>query len=289
MSKKLAVLFILLAFVLPSFSWASDFPQPTGFVNDFAGVFSDGFRQELEQNLEDFEKKTSAEIAVVTIKSLGDYTIEEYAVRLFEDWKIGKKKKNNGLLLLIAEEDRQVRIEVGYGLEPIITDGRAGRIIREEMAPYFKKEDYDQGVRLAIAQIKDYIQSGEPPKGVEAVEEKAGQFLPVFLIGLFVLVWMAAFLGRTKEFYTGGILGGLLGGFFGLLLGGLLIVFFLAVLFGLLGLILDFIFSRNYQKLKAKGKPTGFFPSWGGFSSGGKSFGGFGGGSSGGGGASGSW
>ncbi len=90
-------------------------------------------------------------------------SLEDYAVRLFEDWKIGKKGKDNGLLILIAQEERKIRIEVGYGLEPIITDGRAGRIIREQMQAPFREENYDEGVKLAVEKIQEYIRSGEPP------------------------------------------------------------------------------------------------------------------------------
>lgn len=261
---------------------AAGFPRPAGYVNDFAGLFSPDFREELEKELSDFEKETTAEIAVVTIESLDDYSVEEYAVRLFEEWKIGKKEKDNGILLLIAKQERKIRIEIGYGLEPVITDGRAGRIIREEMRPSFKKENYEEGVKLAVAQIEDYIRTGEPPKGSEAAQETFSNFLIALFLSGFFLVYLTAFLGRTKEFITGGIIGGLLGGFLGWLMGGLLAILGLIVAFGALGLIFDYIFSRNYRKLKVAGKPTGFWASRGGFS-------GFGGGSSGGGGASGGW
>lgn len=284
-------LIILLALFLPFRVLAADFPSPAGYVNDFAEMLSPDFRGELEKDLKDFENETTAEIAVVTIEALNDYSIEEYSVQLFEQWQIGKKEKDNGILLLVSQKDRKMRIEIGYGLEPVVTDSRAGRIIREEMRPNFKKEDYDQGVKLAVEEIKGYIRSGEPPKGAEATQETISSFFVFFIIGAMILVWITAFLGRTKEFVTGGIIGGFLGGFFGLITGSFLAT---TVLFGIIGLLLDYIFSKNYKKLKAAGKSTGFWSSWGGFSSKGSSrssggFGGFGGGSSGGGGASGGW
>jgi uncharacterized protein len=286
----IAGLFLFFLF-LPFWVLAQDFPSPVGYVNDFAGMLSGDFKEKLEKDLGDFEDETTAEIAVVTIETLGDYSIEEYSVRLFEQWQIGKKEKDNGLLLLISQEDRKMRIEVGYGLEPVVTDGRAGKIIREEMRPNFRNENYDRGVSLAIEKIKGYIRSGEPPKGEEAVQETVRNSFIFFIIGGIILIWVTAFLGRTKEFITGGIIGGLLGGFFGWIAGAFL---GMTVLFGAIGLLLDYIFSRNYKKLKAAGKSTGFWSSWGGFSSKGNShssggFGGFGGGSSGGGGAGGSW
>lgn len=288
--KRWLFLALLLIFVFPFRVLAAGFPEPVGYVNDFAGIFSGEFQKSLEEELSHFEKETTAEIAVVTIESLGDDSIEEYAVRLFEEWKIGKKEKDNGLLLLVAVKERKVRIEVGYGLEPIITDGRAGRIIREKIVPNFKKENYEEGIKLAVEEIEDYIRKGEPPKGAEATQEKLSSFFIFILLGSLVLVFIMAFLGRTKEFVTGGIIGSLLGGFLGWLSSGLISILGLAVIFGAVGLVLDYIFSKNYRKLKKAGKPTGFWASRGGFSSKGtSSSGGFGGGSSGGGGASGGW
>lgn len=270
---------------------AIDFPEPMGYVNDFAGMLSSSFRERLEIDLQNFEKETTAEIAVVTIDSLEGGSIDEYAVRLFEQWGIGKKEKDNGLLILIAKEDRQMRIEVGYGLEPIITDGRAGKIIREEMRPAFREENYDQGVKLAVDQIKGYILSGEPPTETEVVQSKALGFLPWIVFGVILLIYFSSFLARSKRFWPGGIVGGVLGSILGLIIGTFLAFLLLALGLGLLGLLLDFILSRNYKKLKKAKKPTGFWRSLGGFSSGGGGggFGGFGGGSSGGGGAKGGW
>ncbi len=285
-------LFILGFFLIVSSVLAIDFPQPVGYVNDFAEILSPTFRQSLETDLAEFEKETTVEIAVVTINSLEGNSLEDYAVRLFEDWKIGKKEKDNGLLLLIAKEERQIRIEVGYGLEPIITDGRAGRIIREQMRDAFREEDYDQGVRSAIEKIQGYIRSGEPAPETDEAAENLPPLVFFLIITFLVFIYSSAFLARSKSYWAGGVIGGILGTIIGLIIGSLLAIVFSALGLVLLGLILDYILSKNYKKLKKKGKSTGFFSSWGGFSSGGGGgggFGGFGGGSSGGGGASGSW
>ena len=286
------VLGLFLLFVFPLRIFAFEFlklPEAEGFVNDFAELLSPAFRQKLEADLQNFEKETSAEIVVVTINSLEDNSIEDYAVRLFEDWKIGKKGKDNGLLILIAKKERKIRIEVGYGLEPIITDGRAGRIIREQMKPAFRNNDYEVGVLAAVVQIEDYIRSGQPPTGIEKAQEEVRGILPLLIFAFFIFIYFASFLGRTKEFWPGGIIGGILGAVLGIIAGTILAFFLLVIGIGFFGLLLDYVLSRNYKKLKAAKKSTGFWSSWGGFSSGGRSFGGFGGGSSGGGGASGSW
>ncbi|MBU3957373.1 YgcG family protein [Patescibacteria group bacterium] len=286
-----ALLFLLLGIFLVTLpAWAQDFPKPAGHVNDFAEILSSSYRQSLEQELNDFENETTAEIAVVTINSLEGNSIEDYAVRLFEDWKIGKKEKDNGLLVLIAKEDREIRIEVGYGLEPVITDGRAGRVIREQMRPAFREENYDQGVELAVKQIEEYIHSGEPPAGAEAAQEKAALALPLIIFSGIILIYISSFLARSKRFWPGGVIGGVMGGILGLIIGTIISLVLLAVGLGLFGLLLDYILSKNYKKLKKAKKPTSFWGSWGGFSGGGGGgFGGFGGGSSGGGGASGGW
>jgi len=290
---KFLLLFLLGFFLVALPVWAQDFPEPVGYVNDFAQILSPSYRQSLEQELVDFDNETTTEIAVATIDSLEDNSLEDYAVRLFEDWKIGKKEKDNGLLILIIVEERQIKIEVGYGLEPLITDGRAGKIIREQMRPAFREDNYDQGVEVAVGQIKDYIRSGEPPTGAEAAQEKTTSALPLIIFAGIILIYISSFLARSKRFWPGGVIGGLFGAIFGIIIGGILTVILSAFGLGLIGLILDFILSKNYKKLKKKKKKTGFFSSWGGFSGGGGGggggFGGFGGGSSGGGGASGGW
>ncbi len=113
--------------------------QPRGFVNDFAGVLSDSRQRQLEMRLREVEQKTGAEVAVVSVADLQGGELEDFAVRLFERWGIGKKGEDNGLLLLIVTEPRRARLEVGYGLEPAIPDARAGRILDESVMPYLDK------------------------------------------------------------------------------------------------------------------------------------------------------
>ncbi len=115
-----------------------NFPEYQGFVNDYAGLLSPAVKTQLDAKLSQLEKDTTAEVAVVTVKSLEGDSVDDYAVRLFEKWKIGKKDKDNGVLFLVALDDRKMRIEVGYGLEPLITDGRAGRIRDNDVIPRFK-------------------------------------------------------------------------------------------------------------------------------------------------------
>ena len=138
-----------------------DYPDYVGYVNDFAQILDSDSVYDLETLIADIEEETRAEIAVVTIDSLEGITIEEYAAELFEKWGIGKADEDNGLLILISLMEREVRIEVGYGLEGVITDLEAGRIIEEIIVPDFKNEEYDSGIYKAVAVISNQIYGEE--------------------------------------------------------------------------------------------------------------------------------
>ncbi len=278
---------------------AQNFPDYMGFVNDYAGLMSMQGKQALEARLTQLEKDTTAEVAVVTIKSLEGYSIEDYAVRLFENWKIGKKGKDNGVLLLVALDDRKMRIEVGYGLEPIITDGRAGRIRDDDVIPRFKNNDYESGIVAGINSVEKYIRDGTPPAPLEEnpVKSMFGNFVAVFIILTIITVYLSGFMARSKNIWLGGIWGAIAGVVLGLSIGGIAALVIMPIIFSTLGLGTDALLSRNYQKQVATGKSTEWHRTWGGFwgsggfggGGGGGGFGGFGGGGSGGGGASGGW
>jgi uncharacterized protein len=281
--------------------FAQNFPQYQGFVNDYAGLLTAQNRSQLEARLSQLEKDTTAEVAVVTVKSLEGDTIEDYAVKLFEKWGIGKKDKNSGVLFLVALDERKMRIEVGYGLEPIITDGRAGRIRDNDVIPKFKKGDYEGGIIDGVSAIEDYIRKGTPPAPLEdnPVRNTFGSWVFAFIVMSVITVYLSGFMARSKSIWLGGIWGAIAGAVIGLAVGGIAALVALPIIFAGLGLGTDFLLSKNYQKQAASGKPTQWHKTWGGFggfgggssggSGGGGGFGGFGGGMSGGGGASGGW
>lgn len=233
------------------------FPKPIGYVSDFAGVLSSGTARHLEMLIDYMKQKTGAEVAVVTVKSIAPYTIEDYAVRLFEAWGIGEKGKDNGLLILLALSEKKVRIEVGYGLEGAITDGTAGEIIRRTMVPSFKEGEFDTGVLSGTEAVLHLIANEYNVAVPEGLTFKSNPSLkpktetPSF--------------GKKILFS---------------------IFFFLIIIFlfrsGLWPLLFfGFPFSGGYR-----GGGRGWSGGGGGFGGG---FGGFGGGLSGGGGASGGW
>jgi len=129
------------------------FQKPTGYVNDFAGILPPNKKQAIELHISDYHHKTGTEIAVVTVSSLEGQSVEEYANRLFREWGIGQKGKNNGLLILIAVKEHKTRIEVGYGLEPKLTDGFCGDVIHNEMVPQFKQGRFAEGIHDALNAI----------------------------------------------------------------------------------------------------------------------------------------
>ncbi len=290
----LAVFFIFL--VLPASTKALEIPEPQGFVSDYAGVLSQDQRNSLETKLKSYEEQSTNEISVVTIKSLEGGDIDDLAVRVFEKWKIGKENKDNGILLIAAVDDRKMRIEIGYGLEPFVTDGDAGEIIRDKIAPKFKAGDYYGGIEDGVDGIIGQIQSPiSGPKDFSKVFSIVGLIFGnlEFVAFIFILaIYLFSYMARTSSFWLGGVIGGLIGVIIGAVFVSFVIGIVGSIFFGILGLVLDFLLSHNYKKLQKAGYRTDWISTKGGFwgsSGSGVGFGGFGGGSSGGGGASGSW
>lgn len=190
------------------------FPTPTGYVNDFASVLDEAAEAYLETFLHTLERETSAEIVVVTVTSLEGMTIEEYANRLFADWGIGQAQQDNGVLMLVAPDDRTVRIEVGYGLEPILPDGLAGEIIRTEIIPEFRSGNYPRGIGRGLNRISQIVR-GDPEAAARATSLNTANDLPPawFIIPFFasfvVFGSFAAGLGWRTQTYGPLLAGGL--------------------------------------------------------------------------------
>ncbi|RPJ63045.1 MAG: methanol dehydrogenase, partial [Dehalococcoidia bacterium] len=230
-----AVLIVPLGTVLAA---AQNFPELKGYVNDYAGVMTLQGKAQLEARLSQLEKDTTAQVFVATIKSLEGNEIQDYANRLFEAWKIGQKDKNNGVLLLVAPDDRKMWIEVGYGLEPIITDARAGRIRDDNIIPAFKEGDYEKGIIDGAAVIEDYIRKGTPPAPLEEnpVKNIFGDWIVAFFILSIITVYMSGFMARSKSVWLGGIWGAIAGALIGLAVGGIAALIIGPIIFAALGL-----------------------------------------------------
>ncbi|MDO8493209.1 MAG: TPM domain-containing protein [bacterium] len=284
------IVLLLLFFPVLLFAYASP-GKPAGFVNDFASVLSGQDKTDIEAKLSQFEKDSSNELSVVIIKSLNGDTIENYAVNLFSEWGIGKEGKDNGILLLIAIDDRKMRIEVGYGLEGALTDIQSDLIINNTLKPAFQQADFYGGINRATADIISATKGEYAAPTDIGTRALYGMDLPnILFYGFFIVIWLTSILARSKSWWAGGVIGGLIGVVASLLLGFFYTGLISLILFIPFGLLLDFLVSRAYQK----GVATGYYPWWigggphdGGWGGGG--FGGFGGGHSGGGGSSGDW
>lgn len=185
-------------------------PEPPRLVNDFAGILSSSENTGLENRLEQFARETSTQIVVVTVSDLEGYDPGDYAFRLGEKWGVGQQGKDNGLVILVkpktGQEQGRIFIATGYGLEPVLPDAVVnGTIIDKEMIPYFKANDYYQGLSRGIEVIMEITRGEYTAEQYRQnnAEESAG--LP-FVIILFVLFFVIIPLlrGRSKRFYSPG-------------------------------------------------------------------------------------
>ena len=148
-----AILLCLCAIACPAVVLAADVPYLSGRVVDDAEILQPATRDRLSTELKAHEQATGNQIVVLTVPTIGDEGIEEYATRVFENWKLGQKGKDNGVLVIVVPKDRKMRIEVGYGLEGTLTDVAAARIIRDVMTPRFRAGDYDNGLTEGVAAV----------------------------------------------------------------------------------------------------------------------------------------
>jgi len=282
---------IVMLLLLPHLACAIEVPQLRGRVNDYASMLSPGAAGRLEQQLADFEKSDSTQIVVLTINSLEGESLEGYSIKVAEAWHIGQTKLDNGAILLIAKHQTKVRIEVGLGLEGVLTDLVSGRIIRGDMSPHFKNNDYDTGISAGVSSIMQVVR-GEYKAQPRDLKQGKKSASPVVTLLVFLLV-AVVFLGSFSKFLGGaaGAAGLPLIGFLTFPGLGVVVLALLGTAGFVLGLVVTFMFgSGGHGSAGGFGGPF-IGGGFGGGSSGGGGFGGFsgGGGSFGGGGASGDW
>lgn len=320
MKKISAWVLLLVLLAMPRAAMAIEIPYLTGRVNDNAGILSEQARQSLSEQLKAHEERTGNQVVVLTTPSLQGESIEDYANQVFNEWKLGQQGQDNGILIVVVPDERRMRIEVGYGLEPTLTDLQAGRIIQDIMAPRFREGDYDAGITDGAMAVMLVLEGQELPESVYQDESSGSSFSglselesPDMPLGMRILI--GAFIFGIIGLFT--IIGIMTPGF-GWFLYLFLIPFwamFPIVVVGTKGALVLFIiyligypasklyirttpwFKKAKNDLRTKGKASigGFSFSSGSsgssWSSGSSSSGGFsgGGGSSGGGGASGGW
>lgn len=181
--KKSIVLALLLVVFVPSL-FALEVPAWTGPVNDLAQVMTDQQRQELTDYLTNLNNQTGIQMAVLTVPSLEGDSIEDFSFRTASAWKLGQEKEDNGALLVVSEGDRELRIEVGYGLEGLLTDAKSGLIIRNVITPHFRNGDYGTGIVEGIKNMVGVATEDAQLISAEMTEEEGldGQSLVVAII-----------------------------------------------------------------------------------------------------------
>ena len=295
-AARAILLALLVGWILPAFA---EVPVPplTGRVVDTTGTLSPGDIASLTQTLADLEKRKGSQVAVLIVPTTGEETIEQFSIRVADAWKIGRKKIDDGALLVIAKNDRHLRIEVGYGLEGVLTDATTRRIIDEDITPKFKAGDFADGVAAGLNRMIGLIDgeklpAPEPERWQEPnLFNQIDPFNPFVIVGIFVLgSFLRTMLGRLLGAAATGVVVGVFAWMAAGSLGAALLLAIIAVVVTLLAGSWGWGGPGGYRR---GGWPGGGYggswPGGGGRSSG--DDGGFSGrgGGFGGGGASGSW
>lgn len=265
-------------------------PKLTAHVVDLTGTLSAPEREALDAKLRAFEAARGSQVAVLVVPSIGSETIEEFAGRVTDEWKLGRKAVDDGVLFVIAKQERRMRIHTGRGVQGTLTDALSKRIISELVAPAFRNGDFAGGIEAGVGAIMKAVEGEALPLPKQEAPHKAHNVFSsdFFWFGLFLMAMVAMALRRMLgRFFGAGLTSGIAG----------LAAWFIfgSLIFGLGGALVAFLFT-----LFAPGAMvSGLRPGWGGgFSSGGGGGGGDfgggggfsgGGGSFDGGGSSGSW
>lgn len=261
---------------------ALQFPALTGRVVDEAGILSPQAEAEISAQLAAHEKATTNQVVVVTVKSLQGDDISDYGYQLGRQWGIGQKGKNNGVLLIVAPNERKLRIEVGYGLEGVLTDAESRMIIERVIKPYFKQGDYEQGIRAGVgailAALGGEFQAPPPPTAASDGQGMYGLLIAALFVGQFLFGALARRATTGKRFVAAGVFG-TIAGVIAWLFAGLLVALVIAVVVFLFMLLAGGRMGPGGAGYGNWG--SGGWGGGGGFSGGGGSFGG--------GGASGDW
>ena len=203
--KKILFFFIFLNFLfIPSQVLAFETVKPTTnfYVNDYANILSEETENYIMKNSVSLDSQTKSQIVVVTVPNLDGASLEEYATRLFREFGIGDKEKNNGLLLLLALEEREMRVEVGYGLEGILPDGKTGRFQDQYMIPYFKENKFDEGMLNGYKAFFEEITNHYEYKGIVEKPTETNKNLDKVINIFYIIIFILAATGQLGMFGT---------------------------------------------------------------------------------------
>ncbi len=203
MFKKLALILISIFCLSVSIVWALEVPaKPVSRVNDNAGMFSSQAVLEMSETLGNFEAQKGIQIVVATFPSLEGDSLEDFSIRLAEKWKIGQKGQDNGLIIVIFKNDRKVRMEVGYGLEAVLTDALCSQIITQNIVPHFKQENYDAGIKSAVTAILGILSEERSGRVAQSQPVKSITLIIILIIVFIVIIVIN--LGGGSWFSLGG-------------------------------------------------------------------------------------
>ena len=180
------------------------FPPLTGRIVDDARILSADDKRQIEATLKELEGKSSDQIVVYTAPSLQGYEIEDFGYRLGRFWKIGQAGVNNGILLIVAPNERKVRIEVGRGLEPMMTDALSSSIIQNTILPGFRRGDFPGGIRAGVRDIKDVLlgDAEEVKKRARSIKPKSqdlGDIVPLIIFAIILFIFIAQFISQARQ------------------------------------------------------------------------------------------
>jgi uncharacterized protein len=218
-ARRVALAVATLLVVIAGPLWAQSLPRPVGYVNDFANIIPAGDEQQMDQIITAVQKQTGAEIAVVTVQSMSPYaTIEDFGIALADAWGVGSAQDDAGIILIVALSERMFRIEVGYGLEGAIPDGKAGAIRDDYVLPDLREGNYGAGLLKGVGVIALEIaqEYGVTLTNVDIAAQPIGRTSGMDLDNLFYLIfvviafggrfflWPLLFAGRRRGFFGGG-------------------------------------------------------------------------------------
>lgn len=198
MTKQITLMLLVTVFLVWTVAPAQEIPKLQRRVTDLANTLSAAEINALESDLKSFEDTTSNQIVVVLISALGDQSLEDFALRTAQSNGVGREKQDNGVLLLVVKDDRKIRIEVGYGLEGVLTDALSSQIIRREITPHFRSGDYYSGIKAGIDAIMLATRNEYKAEKTKS-NNSSGFFVLLFFLVMFILI------ARNSRRRSGGI------------------------------------------------------------------------------------
>nr|WP_287411528.1 TPM domain-containing protein [Pseudodesulfovibrio sp.] len=188
----------ILLLAMASGAFALDVPPYKGRVNDLANMMNSSTEQTLEAQLAELEKTDSTQMAILTIPSLEGDSMEDFSIRVAEAWKVGQKKSDNGVILLVSKADRKSRIEVGYGLEGVLTDVLAGQILDNVIAPRFKQGNFDAGFKDGVVAITSAVR-GEFAASKSLKRKSKLNIFSIIVVPMILIVMFTEKFGRPRR------------------------------------------------------------------------------------------